>query len=709
ARQLPPARHREGDVPARDRNVLTELADLAGSWRAHPSARDLAEAFVAPEFDDRGWPELAVPGHWRSAPEFAADDGPLLYRRRIAVEPPAPGRRRMLVFDGVFYYADVWFDGSYLGASEGYFTPHVFEITDHRAREHTLAVEVACPPQHDHTAKQLVTGVFSHWDNLDPEWNPGGLWRPVRVVETGPVRLARARVLCTEASATRGRLRLDLTLDAAPWSASTPLPACLTVTVHGPGPTETRLADARRDVTLAAGANELSWVVDVDDPPIWWSWRLGDQPRCALRIGVDVGGEESDSHDVTTAFREVRMRNWHLTVNGERLFVLGSNQGPTRMQLAEATAEEFRRDVQLAKDANLDLLRMHAHVSRPEMYEAADEAGLLIWQDFPLQWGYARGVRREAVRQARAMVDLLGHRPSIAFWCAHNEPLAVAMRPGEPIEPRQLAQLGASMLLPSWNKDVLDFSITRALRRADPTRFVNPHSGLFPGLGQSGTDSHFYFGWYHGRMDGLAPALAAVPRVARFVSEFGAQAVPDTNDFMEPDRWPDLDWETLFERHACQKRVFNRHVPPSAFETFDEWRIATQAYQATLIQLQIEDLRRIQWNPTGGFCHFCFADGHPAVTWSVLDNERAPKLGYAALRDACRAVLPMLEPRQGLVHVASQRRAPLPDATVTVQLGTRTWRFAGDVAANDVTYVGALDRSGVRALRRAAGATVTLT
>src|SRR3546814_2673127 len=92
-----------------------------------------------------------------------------------------------------------------------------------------------------------------------------------------------------------------------------------------------------------------------------------------------------------------------------------SNQGPTRMQLAEATAEDLARDVDLALDANLDLLRIHGHISRPELYDAADERGLLIWQDLPLQWGYARGIRKQAVQQATAAVDLLGHHPSLAL------------------------------------------------------------------------------------------------------------------------------------------------------------------------------------------------------------------------------------------------------------------------------------------------------
>ncbi|HEY4398575.1 MAG TPA: hypothetical protein VGO28_12965, partial [Acidimicrobiia bacterium] len=116
-----------------------------------------------------------------------------------------------------------------------------------------------------------------------------------------------------------------------------------------------------------------------------------------------------------------------------------------------------------------------------------------------------------------------------------------------------------------------------------------------------------------------------------------------------------------------------------------------------LVQLQVEDLRRLKYAPTGGFCHFCFADGHPAVTWSVLDHERGEKRGYAALRDACRPVLPMLEPRKGLVHVASERRDDLAGAVVEVKgdsgpLG----RFKGDIAGDTITYVGRVDLDGAK-------------
>ena len=662
--------------------------DLSGTWRAHEAHGALVGAFYVPGFDDGSWPEIAVPDHWRSHDAFATSDGPVLYRRRFDAAPAPSDARRFLVLDGAFYFADAWLDGDYLGATEGYFFPHSLEVT-HTLRtdqEHELAIEVACPRQRDHTAKRIVTGVFSHWDNLDRAWNPGGLWRPVRLVTTGPVRITRARVLCVEATSARGRLLVDVTLDAG----QAPRGAHLACTLRGPDGSV--LDDTRRELTLAAGDNHLTLTLATDDPPRWWTWRLGDQPLCNVDLAIEVDGMPSDSRAWRSAFREVRMRNWRMSVNGEPIFPMGSNQGPNRMALARATPHELRRDVELAVESNLDLLRIHAHVSRPELYEAADELGLLLWQDFPLQWGYARAVRRPAVAQALSMVDTLGHHPSIAVWCAHNEPLAVDLQPGAPFTAGAATKVATSMLLPTWNKEILDFSISHTLRRADPTRTVIPHSGVWPGLGSTGTDSHFYFGWYHGRLDGLGPALRRWPRVARFVTEFGAQAVPERADFMQPERWPDLDWDQLFEHHACQKRIFNRHVPPARFRSFDAWRDATQQYQAALIQLQVEDLRRLKFAPTGGFCHFCFADGHPAVTWSVLDHERVPKAGYRALRDACRSVLPMVEPREGLVHTANEGRRALDGATLEVHAdGRRLARWVGTIGADAVTFVGRVD------------------
>jgi beta-mannosidase len=392
-------------------------------------------------------------------------------------------------------------------------------------------------------------------------------------------------------------------------------------------------------------------------------------------------------------------------VNGERLFLKGANLLPARAALGEVTPELARRDVELAVEAGLDALRVHGHIATRHTYEAADQLGVLLLQDFPLQWGYARSVRGQAVAQAKAAVDLLGHHPSIVQWNAHNEPTAVAVGlTGN--SPRTRLRYAAAQQLPSWNKTVLDRWVKRSIEGADPTRLVVPHSGALPHFPQlDGTDTHFYFGWYHGQLSDLERTAAAIPRVVRFVSEFGAQSVPDSADFIDASRWPDLDWDHLAEHHGLQKWVFDVRIPPESFATFDEWRAATQAYQAELIKHHIEVLRRLKYRPTGGFCVFALNDPGPVVSWSVLDHCRVPKLGFDALRQACQPVIVVAQRPPAIVtvgesltldvHAINDLRSAVEGAVVDAVLawpgGSRRWRFGGSIAPDECVKVGTLE------------------
>ncbi len=667
--------------------------ELSGTWQAVVADDELRRTWLD-EPDSPSWEPIDVPGHWRSTPAFAETDGPLLYRTRFDHDRPTAGERSWLVLDGVFYQGDVWLDGGYVGDTEGYFFPHQFEVTEAlRGRtEHLLGVEATCARPADRTAKRNITGVFQHWDCLDPDWNPGGLWRAVRLERTGPVRIRHLRVTCREADEASAVVAFRAVLDAAE-----PAETTIRATVG-----DTDWSEQRH---VAAGENQVEWTITITRPDLWWPHALGGQAMhdVTVEVGLADGGT-SDRRERRIGLRQVSMRNWIFQVNGERMFLKGSNQGPTRMALAEATPEELSGDIALAKDAGLDLLRLHAHISRPEIYDAADEAGLLLWQDFPLQWGYARGIRKQAVRQVVEAVDLLGHHSSIAVWCGHNEPLALDIDPDAALG-SFVRKFVIGQELPSWNKTVLDRSVKRAFERADGSRPVIAHSGVLPHPPLfDGTDSHLYFGWYHGHERDL-PALArSVPRMVRFVSEFGAQAVPTTADFCEPERWPDLDWARLGRTHALQKAVFDRHVPPADHGTFEDWQVATQDYQATLVRRHIETLRRLKYRPSGGFTQFSFADGYPAVTWSVLGHDRVPKAGYQALREACAPVIVVadrlpeaVEPGDALaldVHVVSDLRKPTDHARVTAELawegGRHRWRWGGEIPADSCVRVGTL-------------------
>jgi beta-mannosidase len=612
-----------------------------------------------------------------------------------------------LTFDGIFYQGDVWFDGEYLGDTEGYFFPHTFEVTGPlTARtDHVVAVEVACHRPSDLKAKRNLTGVFQHWDCIDPEWNPGGIWAPVRIDTTGPVRMSSLKVLCREANSDRATLDLEAELES-----HDPIDVVVFTEVRRKGE-EAVAVDHREDQALAAGNNLVRWRVAVERPDLWWPRALGGQPLYDVAVeirlvssigglGTEGSGDLSDRRAVTTGLRQIQVRDFIATVNGERLFLKGANCAPTNRALADASPAELVNDVTLARDAGLDLMRIHAHITRSELYDAADRQGMLIWQDLPLQWGYGQ-VRRQAAAQARQAVTLLGHHPSIALWCGHNEPIALDLAPGQTMTPRNVARLVTGQVLPSWNKTALDRSIRRALERADGSREVVSHSGVLPHPAW-GTDSHFYFGWYHGHERDLPTTLRRFPVLARFVSEFGAQAVPNGDEFIHPERWPDLDWETLEAHHALQRTIFERRVPPSSFPSFDAWRKATQDYQATLLRHHIEALRRLKYRPTGGFCMFLLADAQPAISWSVLGHDRSPKSGYRAVAEACAPVIitadrPPEAYRPGDqvaldIHVVSDLRVSIAEAEADAVLrwpgGERSWRFGGEVPVDSCVRIG---------------------
>ncbi|CAB4883667.1 unannotated protein [freshwater metagenome] len=670
--------------------------DLSGTWRAAAADDQLRRSAVGMHFDDSEWAEIEVPGHWQTNPAFAASDGPLLYRTNFTVLQPTAGQRSWVVLDGVFYQADVWLDGAYIGDPEGYFFPHSFDVSSliRLGDDHVLAVEVACSPQHSHRGRRNITGVLQQWDAADPNWNPGGLWQPVRIETTGPVRLDRLRVLCRDVNEARAHLRLHGRLDS-----DAPRTVRIRTTVDG-------VVVAEIEQSLASGTNDVDWNLDVDNPRLWWPLSLGAQELTDVQVDVVVEGLVSHSRRVRTGMREIAMQDWIWSINGERLYLKGANLAPTRLDLAGADPQAFRRDVELARDAGLDLLRVHGHIAPAALYDAADELGMLVWQDFPLQWSYARDVRRRAVAQAEQAVFQLGHHPSIITWCAHNEPGSTTISPDQT---RSSWKTAARYLLdqqvPSWNKNILDRWVKRAFEKADDTRPTIAHSGVMPHAPEfGGSDSHLYFGWRHGGERDLSAFAAAFPRMVRFVSEFGSQAVPPHHEFIDASRWPDLDWDMLEQTHGLQRSLMENHVRVDAYATFDLWAEATQRYQATLLRHHIETLRRLKYRPNGGFCFFMLNDSSPMISCSVLDHQRAPKLAFQAVVEACRPVIvvadrlpPSVTPGECLavdVHVVNDLRQPLTDAVLRAHLrwatGEHEWSFVGTAVDDDCTRIATL-------------------
>ena len=689
---------------------------LSGEWQVSRSDEISRRSAGDVGLDDSGWSKATVPGQWRDT-DNVADADAVLYRKHFGCPLSARETRRWLVFEGLCYQGDIWLDGAYLGDTEGYFAPHIFDITEHLATRdsHVLAVEATCPKMSDEDEKKNITGVLQHWDQVTPGLNPGGIWRDVRVEQTGAVRLQELKVLVLEADIDRAIIRCSAKLDSAGNHSVVVKTNAFKANTGQPS------ASHEQNVILATATNEIEWHVAIEQPELWWPHSMGPQPLYNINVDVEIDGVSSHEQTRRIGIRTFQLTNWIATINGERLFLKGANLGPASIHFAEISSEDHRRDLTLARDAHLNLIRVHGHIPSPDLYNEADELGMLLWQDFPLQWGHARGIRNQAMEQAASLVNNFGHHPSIVVWSAHNEP-SKPIRGHQSTENATYTRYGSMtdplQQLPSWNRSILDRGIKQALKEADPTRPIVAHSGVLPNvMNLKGTDSHFYFGWQHGEVSNLRALASKFPRLVEFVSEFGAQALPHDPEIAQAagaDHFPDIDTEILQNIYGAEFQLLIRKTPLNQFSHWDLWVTATQLRQAEIIRHTVEILRTLKYRPTGGYCQFMLADAMPYVSYAVLDNKRRPKLGWRALQAASQPVIVVADLHSSTlelgshdceIHVISDIREKIVAAIITVKWECSgsdpiEWVFKGNFEADSVTRITSLT---LPAIHRGAG------
>jgi beta-mannosidase len=599
--------------------------DLNGVWQYEPLAWTTVQADGSITEEVAHLPaggEMELPMNWqlRGLDSF---DGRVRFNRSFELPPQAAAekQRLFLVFRGVDYFADVWLNGHHLGHHAGYFQPFEFEIT-HLVQpgENRVEVVVDCPKEAPGSVwpdrKWLIKGILSHWDARPGSWdlatgqeqNSGGIWGDVYVEERPSAFVLNGRVASTlvpkeasevfihdlaeEAKGQQAIVRVEFEVDSLEASR------CSVRVALDEHVTESILSVPR-------GRSRHVITLHVDDPKLWWPWDLGEPTLYDLSIGL--GEPDSPAHHVwRTQFGirhiELDPHNGEWRINGTRFFVRGTNVIPT-LWLGEYDQAMIQRDIDLLKAAHINGVRVCVHINRDEFYAACDRAGIIVWQDFALQWAYTTDQRftQEAVRQVQEMVDHLYNHPSIALWCTQNE---------------------SSF----HNKVILNPVLAQAAAQRDSSRYVRATSEF---------SEHAYPGWYRGEMRDYV-TLPGAP----ILTEFGAQALPSAEEVRQMRggcQWPP-DWLGLAYHDFQYDQTF--HVagidPGDSLETFVH---NSQSYQAELLKFAIEHYRKQKYTRIGGFFQFMFMDCWPSITWSVLSYDRVPKLGYYTLQQVLQPIL----------------------------------------------------------------------
>lgn len=622
---------RQLDIASLPEDAGSHCISLDGQWRRLATSSDCSASGI----DDSGWPRVAVPDCYGKEAGLSRYFGPVWYRRKIALPHARAGEWFDLEFTSADYFCEVYLDGEMLGRHEGYFAPFSFDVSGCARSGSVIAVKIECPLEEldsfkyfvEHRKRQ-IKGVLSHHDSRPggmpgastPGWTPtagqsmvtGGITGGVNLRATGKVRVdavfatssddkqLNIAVLVTNRTAVQLDFELGITLEGLQSYAGA------------------------ISAILAPGSNRIDLSAELPDAAIWSI----ESPRALYDMTATavVDGAVSDSRSITFGFRtfslEVASReSWTFRLNQKPVGIRGANYIPTQ-HFAGLDADWYQRDLDLAAELGLNSLGLHAHQQSDAFYEAADRSGVLVFQDFSLQWNYEsdeslnRGFRERASKMAAEMAYTLWNHPSVVYWCCHNEPPhtwvseSIEDEAGDP------------------DNRVLDGLLAQCLRSVDPLRPVIEASGA--------VDAHKYEGSLAG---GAAGDFATEP--AGYVSEFGYPAPGWASALWGDHGWPP-DAETLREwagRLSCLGTAATYVGAPARYSCPQDWIYACQRYGAHLLKYQAETMRT--W-PGSNFMVHMLTDWWGYAGMGLTDVDRRPKLGFRWLRDALAPLLALI-------------------------------------------------------------------
>ena len=156
-------------------------------------------------------------------------------------------------------------------------------------------------------------------------------------------------------------------------------------------------------------------------------------------------------------------------INGAPIFLAGGNWIGTDQLLRYSTdRERYYNEVRMHKEMGMNLIRVWGGglTERPEFYEAADELGMLVMQEFWMtgdnngRWAGDNDWPNDHslyLSCAADMMRMIRNHPSLLFWCGGNELLP------------KIGQAG-------WQMDLIDHKLRNLVSELDRTRFYIPSS-----------------------------------------------------------------------------------------------------------------------------------------------------------------------------------------------------------------------------------------
>ena len=554
----------------------------------------------------------------------------------------------VLNFEGLDTYAEIYLNGSLLERTDNMFVGYQIPVKDVlREGENRLQVYFHSPikiglPQwetdgfeypadNDHSKTRV--SIYSRKAPYSYGWDWGirlatsGIWRPVTLELYDAASIEDYFV--HQESVTKELAKVNNILEVksvaqAPQQAEVVLAYSYK---NGAKMTE------QKNVTLQPGCNKVSMPIEIANPHLWMPNGWGEAALYDFEMTVKVDGKTVASEKKRVGLRTIKVvmeddkdgKSFYFMVNGEPVFAKGSNLIPDDALLPNVTKERYYQLVKDAKDANHNMIRVWGGgiYEDDRFYDAADEMGILIWQDFifacttyPSDPTFLRRVAEEAEYN----IKRLRSHACLAMWCGNNE-IYEGMRywgwdkkytnPAIWEEMKEGYNKLFHQLLPSIVKE---FDADRFYMHGSPfeANWGRPHSWKI-------ADSHNWGTWY-----GQKPFESLDTELPRFMSEYGFQAFPEMKTiatFAEPKDYA-LESDVM---NAHQKASIGNYLIKKTMalyyevpEDFEELVYKGLVLQGFGIRHGIEAHRRNRSYCMGSL-YWQLNDSWPVVSWSSID------------------------------------------------------------------------------------------
>ena len=387
--------------------VLQELAGvetpavlLSGTWQFRYSP-------------DSKWDKIQVPGEPAMQGYAIEHDKPFTYRKSFTVPADYAGKHTILRFDGVYSYARLFVNDTFVREHHGGFTRWDTDITPfvRPGKKNEIRLEVT-----DRLDDISYASGYAH--------HPiGGILRDVTLFVLPETCLYD--------------FYAETHLDAAYEDAvlkigySSPVAggAEVAYTLTDPSGRRYPLAQSRFPLEEGGNMNELP----VKNPLKWDA----EHPNLyTLTITLSKDGKEIGRFDCRIGFRDVKIEKDRMLVNGMPVKLRGACRHDIHPTLGRTTTAELDSlDVILFKRSNMNFVRTSHYPPTERFLEYCDRYGIYVesetavcFVDTYRQKNYASGKTQDSAEftprylsQCREMVKSFRSHPSILFWSIGNE------------------------------------------------------------------------------------------------------------------------------------------------------------------------------------------------------------------------------------------------------------------------------------------------